>query len=178
MSPTEREANFIRRLEGLARNDRRGAMASLRRSAGKPPGSVPEALRWLAPWTANLSRDDALRYLLVAGLFALHPLEAPTGNLGHTAAQVSQQRPSGSLEARFAAVLRSPREELPGRLRQLIILAQAAGVAVNWGQLLADLRRWDDPRRTVQFAWAQAFWANGGSEDAASVPVSAPVPGC
>jgi len=78
----ERENHpFVEYLESL--RDDRAALAALRRGLGQPPGTVasmyPYVVRWLGddtpPW-------QEAAYYLIAALFAYHPAEGGTGNMG------------------------------------------------------------------------------------------------
>ena len=62
---------FVSYLEGL-REDR-GALASLRRGLGRPPGTVADMYRYVVRWLPDDAprwREDA--YYLIAALFAYH----------------------------------------------------------------------------------------------------------
>jgi CRISPR system Cascade subunit CasB len=63
-----------------------------------------------------------------------------------------------SVERRFTALLACHAEELPNHLRHAIGLLRASEIPVDWTLLLRDLQYWEDERRTVQRAWARAFW--------------------
>jgi CRISPR type I-E-associated protein CasB/Cse2 len=52
----------------------------------------------------------------------------------------------------------SPRGELPYRLRQAVRLLDTADVAVEWVQLLKDIRHWNQAERRVQKRWAADFY--------------------
>src|SRR5581483_11043072 len=151
----------------------RGALAQLRRAAGKAPGEAEGVFRYVVPYLPDPSDDRAewietCRYL-VAGLFALHPpalqphgsiAPMPGDSLG---AALNRMAPQGAgnreaIERRFAQLLVADREELPDRLRQAIQLLRSAGQPVGWPRLLADLEQWNRPRRPVQRRWAMEFW--------------------
>jgi len=124
------------------------------------------SLRWLAPWTAHVSPQEQARHHLIAALFAGHPTDVHAdaagraSNLGHSMARVARLRGrTPSLEGRFVALLEADVEDVGEHLRRIVALARAAGVPLDWAQLLADLRRWDDPLRRVQAEWARGFWA-------------------
>lgn len=157
LQPTSRDQRFVEFLCRLAEQGEGGALTVLRRAVGKAPGAAPERLRWLAPWTADLSRRLAAVYLQGATLFALHPVHESGGNLGVTAAAL-RRTGGGGLEQRFVALLACRAEDLGRHLRRLVGLAGRAGIPVDWAQLLVDWRHWDHPDQFVQMAWAEAFW--------------------
>jgi CRISPR system Cascade subunit CasB len=157
----------------LVEGGNNAALAAFRRGLGKPPGAVPELLRWLSPWTATLGLRDAEVCLLVASLFALYPGEGTGGNIGWTCAALrTGLAGNAGLEDRFVALLHCRRDDLPWHLRRLVALARENAVAVDWAQLMADIRHWDHPERFVQLAWAHTFW---GEEPAPKTPAPQPL---
>jgi CRISPR system Cascade subunit CasB len=194
--PSEHERKFIAYLEGLVpqegrkegRNGDRGALASLRRGLGKQPGEAAEMLPYVMPWAGSEDWGQQGDYFLVASLFAMHPknwlAEQAEGkrpestNLGASfhklRAEAERKAKSGeSINKRFVALLNSEREDLPDHLRHAISLFRAHDVAVDWGQLLHDLRWWNGEwrngeRRGVQWEWARAFWREAPKEEQAA----------
>jgi CRISPR system Cascade subunit CasB len=170
LKPSARDHRFIAYLERLATDAQRrhgthrGALADLAAELGKQPGSSVRSVRWLARWTAHVSQSERARHHLVAALFAAHPASTPAGNLGLTMARIALARGvTASLEQRFVALLEADAEDVGHHLRGLVGLARAADVPLDWAQLLADLRRWEDPLRQVQTKWALGFWASEAS---------------
>jgi CRISPR system Cascade subunit CasB len=168
---------LIQRLTELVVNDDRGALAQLRRSAGKEPGEAEGVFQYVVPYIPERASDrpndrdtwiETCRYL-VAGLFALHPParqpnKSITPMLGDSlGAAFNRMAPGGAgnreaMERRFSQLLVADAEELPDRLRQAITLLRAADQPVDWRVLLADLERWHAPGRPVQRRWARDFW--------------------
>jgi CRISPR system Cascade subunit CasB len=170
-----RDRRFVAALERLVpraepgreqRGDR-AALAALRRAAGKPPGSVPDAY----PAVYRALGEEALPpweeepYFIVASLFALYPegswpSDAASGarNLGASFARLAERTASGSIEQRFQALLDSHREALVEHLRHAVSLCRAHGVPVDWVELLDDVRHWESDSRRVQRKWARTFW--------------------
>lgn len=102
---------------------------------------------------------------LVAALFATHPEETNTGNLGGTckAIEIARGENRGEndkltpTERRFQHLLAAEwGEELFQRVTRMILMAKSQGVRVNYEQLSVDLKRWGDRTRTD---WAVAYWA-------------------
>jgi CRISPR system Cascade subunit CasB len=160
--PGDRETQFVAHLQRLQEREDRGALAALRRGLGKPPGGAPEMFPYVIPHTQGLSAWREDHFLLVAALFALHPVSTPEGNIGDTFADVRRRRGAAeaedSLEKRFVALLNCHGDDLPNHLRHTVALARTAEVPVNWGRLLADLGAWDHPGRYVQRDWARSYW--------------------
>ena len=166
--PTEHEKRFAEHLAKLVKDQNLGALAALRRGLGKRPGEAAEAHRYVVPWLpagARLWQEDA--YYLVAALFAWHRGSWPEGdgadrrvtNLGASFARLRDQTESDSTEKRFAALLNCHRDDLPHHLRQAVGLLRSKDVPIDWAQLLRDVIDWDRESRSVQRAWARAFWA-------------------
>jgi CRISPR system Cascade subunit CasB len=171
-----RDRRFVAALERLVpraepgreqRGDR-AALAALRRAAGKPPGSMPEAYpvvyRALGDETLPLREEEP--YFIVASLFALSPEsgwpnDAATGarNLGASFLRLAERTASGSIEQRFRALLDSPREALAEHLRHAVSLCRAHDVPIDWVELVNDVRHWESEDRWVQRKWARTFWS-------------------
>lgn len=62
-------------------------------------------------------------------------------------------------ERRLRSLLQSDREDLGAKLRQVVSLLRSHEITIDWQQLLNDLIRWDDVKRSVQKRWSQDFWA-------------------
>lgn len=163
-------SSLIERLREYKKRDDRGMMANLRCILvdNKKHRAWP-ALNRLGVTINN----DVSAY--VAGLFATHPEESLTGNLGTTCKTIEQMRDGkrsddGKLtptERRFQHVLASKKgNELYERVLRMVRLAKAEGVPVNYAQLEIDLKFWND---RTKIEWATAFWAS----DVAPVPEEA-----
>jgi len=155
---------FTTYLEGL--RDDRAALAALRRGLGQSPGTAasmyPYVVRWLSqdtpPWQETA-------YYLVAALFAYHPAEGGTGNMGdHFARARDPQGDDTAIERRFTALLAAHLDDLDFYLRQAISFLKSKEVPISWHQLLSDLLAWDHPDRYVQQRWARAFWGRSTEE--------------
>jgi CRISPR system Cascade subunit CasB len=152
---------FIACLQGLAEKRERGALASLRRGLGQPPGTAAEMFRYVEPFLPQKrSRVQEAAYYLVAALFALHPESASMGNMGgHMRACNPERKDDDALERRFTVLLAAHPDDLPDYLRQAVSFIKSKEVPVNWNQLFWDLQDWDDEDRRVQKRWANAFWS-------------------
>src|SRR5262249_1746417 len=67
---------------------------------------------------------------------------------------------SGGPERRFIAMLGCSLVELPNHLRHAVSLLNAKSIGVDWCQLLADIRHWENENRWIQTEWARAFWGH------------------
>src|SRR5574340_188009 len=140
--------------------DNRGAMAALRRGLGQPPGAVPEMFPYVVPWLPGFSKSfsDAAHYL-IASLYAYHPLETSTGNLGaHLRATIKDENSEKATERRFVTLLNCHRDDLGLHLRHAVSYLKSKDQPVCWDQLFDDLWYWDHPDHFVQRDWANGFW--------------------
>lgn len=156
--------NFIQYLETLA--DDKGALAALRRGLGQPPGTVTDLFRYIIPrlpenvYPGSWSEKT---YYLIASLFALHPVNTPTGNMGTHFATLRDPDPekNDALERRFTSLLNANPEDFHIFLRQAIsFLKSKDETPINWHALMWDTLALGNPDRAplIQKQWAQGFW--------------------
>lgn len=185
--PRAREREFARYLQRFVDHEERAPLAALRRGLGKSLGEAAEMHRYVMPFLPGESRwGEEEAYYLVAALFAFHQGSWPADegeampaatNLGASFAWLARARRTGdagadeqggvegsrgggdeSIERRFVALLNCRRDDLPDHLRHGVGLLKAHAIPVDWAQLLRDLQEWEWERRSVQRAWARAFW--------------------
>jgi len=153
----------------------RALMASLRRGLRYKGGYSAEVGRVIQ---SRLSQDAPLwlesAYALIAPLFALHPLEGGSGNMGNHfrgLCEPGQDIPS-NIERRFMVLLSSGRDEIDDSLRQAISLLKSKQVPVNWDELIQNMIDWKHPnserRDRVQKDWARKFWRTRTVENSSS----------
>jgi len=166
---SSQEERFINRLKELAEGEERGALASLRRGLGQPPGTVADMYRYVEPFLGQERgglKESA--FYLVAALFALHPQSTEFGNMGAHMAKTRTEGGEDALERRFTALLSAHPDDLPDYLRQAVSFLKSKEEPVNWTQLLWDLQNWDkrdDPKYSVQKKWARFFWGGRQSTE-------------
>lgn len=164
-----KEHHFITYLETLAESKERGALATLRRGLGQPPGTVPDMFRYVVPRLPNEAYPGSWvekTYYLISSLFALHPESASSGNLGDHFAALRDADPdkNDALERRFTALLTAHPEDLHIYLRQAVSFLKSKEEGkkgkVNWHQLIWDVFQLGSPDQSpgVQKRWANAFW--------------------
>jgi CRISPR system Cascade subunit CasB len=157
--PENNVYHFIDYLYTLAKKEDRGALATLRRGLGQPPGTVTEMFRYVIPHLPNDRRQERACFL-IAPLFALHPKIAESGNMGAHLARTRTEAGEEALERRFTALLSAHADDLAEYLRQAVsFLKSKEEIPVNWNQLFWDILNWDDEDRRVQKEWARAFWS-------------------
>lgn len=132
--------------------------AVLRRSLAFPPGTWPEAFPYVEPFVARANRGTREAAYLVAGLYALSNVDRGSGSLGAAAHRLRAATDSGSVEARFLALLDSDDEQLPHRLRQMVKLMSSHEIAPDWAELFRDLNAWNSSSRWVQERWARDYY--------------------
>lgn len=142
-----------------------GARAALRRSLAFPPGTWPGAFPYVEPWVGSANSWERQVAYLVAGLQAQSRAEKSLGNLGEAARGLSDATESGSVEARFLALLDADADQLPHRLRQMITLMSSRGIAPEWAQLRSDLNWWRTENRNVQQRWARSYYRRPNSPE-------------
>jgi CRISPR system Cascade subunit CasB len=109
--------------------------------------------------------DDVAAF--VAGLYATYPDGDSDGsrNFGVSCKSIERARSEATdkdkkltpTERRFQHLLAADRDEVQDRVMRMVLLAKSQGVAVNYGKLLHDLKRWEYARTE----WAAAFWTPG-----------------
>jgi CRISPR type I-E-associated protein CasB/Cse2 len=170
---------LIERLKELQQDEKRGrgAMATLRRALSEDQADILRAYEYIG----YLLPSDAQRqddYLLVAALFATHPLYEETeknwNNLGTHLGTLrrrkqQQNEATDSLDKRFSSLVAASREELPYHLRAVMRFLKDAAIPVHWEQLLRDVLNWEyenaDPTKPiVQRRWANAYWQTPKTE--------------
>jgi len=155
----------------------RASLAKLRRAVAEPVNGDVFAVIGNAMPSKISGRDISDRqidaHLLAACLFAVHPTVSaePAGpSLGASLRRLRGRLSVGgeSLDARFASILNSEREDLPSRFRHVIRLLASHDVPVHYPQLLTDLLKWDRDDRKVQRRWAIDYWVirEAGESDA------------
>lgn len=150
--------------------DNRGALAALRRGLGQPPGAAPEMFPYVVPWLPGSSRRlTEIVYYLIASLYAFHPMETSTGNMGaHLRATIKDENSGKATERRFVALLNSHPDDVAFHLRQAVSYLKSKDQPVFWGQLFDDLFYWDHPEHFVQRNWAKSFWGGENTRKSAS----------
>jgi CRISPR system Cascade subunit CasB len=162
------EERFMDRLKQLAEGQDRGALASLRRGLGQPPGTVADMYRYVEPFLGeqgSSARFKESAFYLVAALFALHPKSTDEGNLGAHLAKTRTENGADALERRFTALLAAHPDDLPEYLRQSVSFLKSKEEPVNWKRLLRDLQNWGREDHSVQREWARSFWGGRQSTE-------------
>lgn len=160
----DKESSFITWLESVRDHNEqsysRSTLAMLRRGLGKEPGEDANIMRHVARWLPTDAAPWKERpYYQIAPLFALHPLEGGTGDMGsHFRDLLQGKQNEEALERRFTALLNAHEDELGWHLRQAVSLCKSNNVAIDWHALFRDVRGWGHPTRWVHRKWSRSFW--------------------
>ena len=151
--PKEAGEQFLGYLRQLKTD--RGAMADLKCALN------PAKLHRAWPWLGRIGGIGNSCKETIAGLFAYHPDETHSGNLGTTCLML--KRKNESFDARFRRLLACDRDEIYDRLRAVILAAKAKEIRVNYEQLFIDLHWWE----SAKVRWAQEYWGASESKEEA-----------
>lgn len=108
--------------------------------------------------------DEAEWLSAIGALYALAYTNVPSVkgvSLGEALRRLrDSDKGSDSLEARFMMLLNSREENLPGHLRQIIALLNAAqqNIGLDWLKLFHDVQGWDRGGRSVQKRWLHDYY--------------------
>lgn len=159
-SRQENAVALVAQLVQLKQSNDRGALAKLKRYV-LADDFIP-ACSVLEPMLGNNWKEHERKCLyLMAGLFAYHPENCSTGNIGNTMWNIACAKPgtiekkTRSTEKRLIRVLGADREEIYNALFSLVSQAKSANVPINYAQLLCDLIFWGDKTKRQ---WAVAFY--------------------
>ncbi|HKS45437.1 MAG TPA: type I-E CRISPR-associated protein Cse2/CasB [Amycolatopsis sp.] len=158
----------------------RRVLARLRRSFAGPR---QEAEAYDVVFEHDPPEAEQEIWLLVAGLFALHPQPRPRkdtrGSIG-TAMRALSQPPTESTTRRFQQLLAVDRNALPHYLRQCVQMLRTKNVAVDYDQLLDDLvvvlgpYSRDEEVRRVRLRWARDYHRKPRAGQDATTKVESP----
>ena len=175
---TSKTRAFVQWLYGLAESGDRGRLAALRRGLMVGEDRAYELFRVIPPpFLDDAGPAEARRRMLLAALFAWHPLPFPAGppthgsrNLGYSLRLLAEGQgatadgPPEPLKRRMDALLAAPAAEVFAHLQQIVRLLKAGDVPVDWERLLWDLRTWEHEDRRVQWDWSRAFYVGARHE--------------
>jgi len=157
---------FIEWLEKLNETDTK-VRAVLRRSLAFAPGDFPAAFPFVEPFVK--SEDNSWRrwmLYLVAGLWAANWRKDRSGepiSLGKACAVYQEKSTSTSTERRFIILLDADPDQLPHRLRQMVVLLKDHNL--DFESLLTGLLYWNNDQKRTQNQWARDFYRNLNHEN-------------
>jgi CRISPR system Cascade subunit CasB len=160
----ETQSKFIGYLLSIAKEGKedRGALADLRSGLGKEPGKMARVHKYVVPFLPKETFNDRW-YYLTATLFGAFPQHRKGNSLAAAFGLLRQK--SGSMDARFVALLNAHPDDLGDHLRHAISLLKASELPLDWFRLFDDVLRWDHPDGHVQLRWARDFYKSGAGEE-------------
>lgn len=153
----ERCRQFVERLQALNAGDR----ARLKRNAGNTLATARKVhdLYWrLRPYDLPVYLDET--YFLVATLFPFVENRSNNVGFGRALRHIVTETNRNGLDRRFVALLDADEQQLPYRLRQLVMRFKGPERTIDWGLLLYDLTRWHHPERYIHLRWARDYFTN------------------
>ena len=143
-------------------------MAQLRRGLGKAFGEASARDGWVLHTLQGIRDGDTPQAVwfdrdidwacCVASLFAGHRGVSPD-RFGAAYRKLWQRRSeTPSVARRFTTLVDADERDLETHLRHAVSLLKAEDVSLDWGSLLFDVVRWNDPDRRVQRRWSRDFW--------------------
>jgi len=153
---------FIQYLQSMEAD--RGKLATLRK------GLIDTQSQFAWPLLSrfiNFDKPYRMKVLqTVAGLYAHHPQNTSSGNLGSTCFKLLDEDEkqkiakgeSGPISRNFQYVLAANGEELFPRVRRLVFRAKGDEVPINYVQLTKDLLDWQYKKDRIKPAWGKEFW--------------------
>ena len=160
-SAVKHAAEFLEKIQKSIDKDS-GAKADLKRAlTGEPRhqrAAYPIVLRYLSE---NEAKYDLDQWLWVMGFLAYYEQTIDPANkmtFGDSARRLKDENSSGGPERRFRALLETSIDDLRSPLTSMVRLMKSKKIAINYPQLLVDLKQWNHPDQYIQDKWARAFW--------------------
>ena len=151
-------SGFIKWLEDQNVRDTK-VKAILRRSSAFAPGTFMQAYPYVEPFVKGVSEWHRAVHYLVAALWAIHCREGrDTGalSIGEACADYFDRIKSKSIERRFISLLDADIDQLPHRLRQMVVILK--DYQIDFDAVLEGLKYWENERKLTQNQWARDFY--------------------
>lgn len=164
----EYESQFLQLVSDRIKNDN-GAKADFKRALSGEPEHIRRVYPFVLPYIGNTSEWEQQQiWIPVACLSIYYPSAQKTGNFGHSCRGLATATNSEGADRRFRALLDLALTDVQSPLTTLVRQMKSKGIAIDYPQLLADLRQWEHPKQYIQDQWARAFWgAPSGSPNEA-----------
>ncbi|WP_214103566.1 type I-E CRISPR-associated protein Cse2/CasB [Acrocarpospora catenulata] len=182
--------NYLHGLQRALQSDKPHQVADARRTLAQLRHSFVEGRQYQAyeivfQHAPPLRQNEAEVWLLVGGLFALHPLiwkdSGGAHSFGASLGKLRKKLDSPAVDRRLTVLLAKDGHSLPHHVRQAVRLLSAHDVPVHYRQLLDDLvvllgedHRGDVASR-VRLRWAQEYYlptTAASSDDADATDLS------
>lgn len=159
----------------LTGNDDKGALAKLRRGAGKEPGSVPDIWEYTIGALPEGAKEDAENAVHIAlTLFAVHRqgtnitgLATYTGEneksypvtFGAAVRKLKDGANNEAVTRRFnTAATADTISELAVHVRSLIQLLRTKNIDMNYAKFAEELYLWRFDTNKIRLKWGRDFW--------------------
>lgn len=164
----EHEIRFLQSVSDRIKNDN-GAKADFKRALSGEPEHIRKIYPFVLSYFDNVSKwEQEHIWIPVTCLSVYYPQPIQDAekqrNFGHSCRGLATENNSEGTDRRFRALLDLALTDLRSPLTALVRQMKSKGIAIDYPQLLADLRRWEHPNQYIQDRWARAFW--GASSNA------------
>jgi len=171
------EIKFLESINARAQKDN-GVKAAFKRAMSGEPGHIRKVYEFVLPYLETATEWEQNHvWIPVACLSVYYPQtireaeQQHKRNFGHSCRRLATATNSEGADRRFRALLDLALTDIQSPLTALVRQMKTRGIAIDYAQLLADLRRWEHPDQYIQDQWARAFWgaerstqANGTEE--------------
>lgn len=158
------EIKFLESIKTRAKNDN-GVKAAFKRAMSGEPEHIRKIYEFVLPYLGPVTEWEQNHvWIPVACLSVYYPQtireaeQQHKRNFGHSCRGLASATNSEGADRRFRALLDLALSDIQSPLTALVRQMKARGIAINYAQLLADLRRWEHPDQYIQDQWARAFW--------------------
>jgi len=158
----EYEIRFLQSVRDRIKNDN-GAKADFKRALSGEPEHIRKVYPFVLPYIGNVSEWEQKQiWIPVACLSVYYPpakfeMEKHR-NFGHSCQGLATATKSEGADRRFRALLDLALTDIQSPLTALVRQMNSKKIAIDYAQLLADLRQWEHPNQYIQDRWARAFW--------------------
>lgn len=154
----EYERRFLQSVSDRIKNDN-GAKADFKRALSGEAEHIRKVYPVVLPYLGNTSEWEQKQiWIPVACLSVYYPSTQKIGNFGHSCRGLATATHSEGADRRFRALLDLALTDIQSPLTALVRQMKSKKIAINYPQLLADLRQWEHPNQYIQDQWARAFW--------------------
>ncbi len=158
----DREVQFLKLVHDRIKNDS-GAKAGFKRALSGEPEHIRKIYPFVLAFLGGVSEwEQEHVWIPVACLSVYYPQDicedGQRRNFGQSGQGLVKATTSEGADRRFRTLLDLSLEDLNSPLTALIRQMKSRGIAIDYPQLLSDLRQWEHPDRYIQDQWARTFW--------------------
>lgn len=158
----EYEVRFLKSVSDRAKNDS-GTKVTFKRALSGEPEHIRKVYPFVLSMLNGVSEwEQEQVWIPVACLSVYYPQESreeeKRRNFGQSCHGLAAATTSEGADRRFRTLLDLSLEDLYSPLTALVRQMKSKGIAIDYPQLLADLRQWDHADQYIQDRWARSFW--------------------